>query len=481
MLGLLRHLFGAEKAGHSPESRVYHGEVLWSDGDIEAAELEFRQAVEEAPGLTSAHRSLGRLLFETGKDAEAERCFARVLTDEPGDRDVLVWAGILAIKAFKFKEAYGLLAQADAISPLDIRRRYLLGSALHYCGRLDEAEQVLMALGSAEPVVCKALAQVCLMKGNWVDGFRLFEQRLDCMRLYPEDPATKQWIDYIDTAVGDIPKWAGEPLAGKRLLLWMEQGFGDVLMMLRLVPSLLEKWDGIRVSLLALPPLQGVIESINGLHYISALPNWRASREDFDAHCPLMSLPNLLAVTCDDIPGRMPYVVPDDKLRRTWDERVSATTGLRVGVAWSGNSALLFDALRSLTLYQLAPVLAVPGASFFSLQKDEASRRELEASGMPVHDFMNKSQDFMDTAALIGNLDLVITVDTAVAHLAGAVGKPVWLLNRFESEWRWLYGREDSVWYPSMRIFNQTSPRDWGKVIERVAKALKSVVVERRT
>jgi ADP-heptose:LPS heptosyltransferase len=129
----------------------------------------------------------------------------------------------------------------------------------------------------------------------------------------------------------------------------------------------------------------------------------------------------------------------------------------------------------------LAPVLAVPGASFFSLQKDEASRRELEASGMPVHDFMNKSQDFMDTAALIGNLDLVITVDTAVAHLAGAVGKPVWLLNRFESEWRWLYGREDSVWYPSMRIFNQTSPRDWGKVIERVAKALKSVVVERRT
>jgi hypothetical protein len=252
----------------------------------------------------------------------------------------------------------------------------------------------------------------------------------------------------------------------------MEEGLGDCLMTMRYLPKLAEKGAG-KVLVLADPALARLVQTLPTVGEITSRVD-RLSPDSFDLHCPMMSLPYAFGTRADTIPNAVPYLSVPHDMREAWSGRLSGTKRPRVGLVWSGNRNYGRDALRSLSLRQLEPLMGVSGTGFVSLQKGEAAK-ELQRSDWPILDRMNECADFLDTAALIANLDLVISVDTSVAHLAGALGKPVWLLNRFESEWRWQLDREDSPWYPTMRIFGQPAFGDWNSVLQKIARELNRV------
>ena len=207
--------------------------------------------------------------------------------------------------------------------------------------------------------------------------------------------------------------------------------------------------------------------------------DWRPPKKDaqslpsFDLHCPLLSLPRAFRTILDTIPAATPYLAADSALAADWQSRLSRLDGLRVGLVWAGGQRLPVDRRRSITLDTMAPLGEASGVNFISLQKGEPAAQIASAPrGLALHDFTTDLHDFADTAALVEGLDLVISVDTAVAHLAGALDKPVWLLNRFDTDWRWLLNRDDSPWYPTLRQFRQPAFGDWSSVICAVRDAL---------
>lgn len=229
-----------------------------------------------------------------------------------------------------------------------------------------------------------------------------------------------------------------------------------------------------RVAVLAEQPLASLIRSIPGIEVLTACEG------EYDYHSPLMCLPRLFGTTLETIPADVPYLAADPKKVARWAERLSEYEGrTKVGLVWAGNSrkhdpdANAIDRRRSVTLQQFAPLAGIANIQFVSLQKGEPSTQALQPpNGMQLVDMTSDLQDFEDTAALITNLDLIITVDTSVAHLAGALAKPVWVLSRFDGCWRWLNGREDSPWYPTARLFHQKTPGAWDEVIARIAAEL---------
>ncbi|MBV8634553.1 MAG: hypothetical protein JO002_08700, partial [Burkholderiaceae bacterium] len=196
------------------------------------------------------------------------------------------------------------------------------------------------------------------------------------------------------------------------------------------------------------------------------------SVDAFDCHCSMLSLPYLFKTTVDTIPAEVPYLRLPPKAGERWAKALASRPGLKVGLTWAGSRHTARDRLRSVPLQEFAPLMAVPGVQFVVLQKDDESREQMRALDWPMIDWMDECDDLLDTAALVDQLDLVISVDTVIVHMAGALGKPVWLLNRYESEWRWLTEGETSPWYPSMRIFRQAAMHDWHSVIAGVAKEL---------
>ncbi len=264
------------------------------------------------------------------------------------------------------------------------------------------------------------------------------------------------------------PRWTGaEPLAGRTLLLHVEQGFGDTIQFVRYAP--LAAAAGARVILEAYPLLTTLLSEVEG---VNAVVSRGEPLPAFDLHCPLLSLPLAFGTELDTIPARVPYLTaPPARLAR-WGARLPRAGGLRVGLAWSGRETP--DPNRSVALAQLAPLFDLPGIHFVSLQKDVRDSDEAALRGRPELLHLGPDlADFADTAAVIEQLDLVISIDTAVAHLAGALGKPVWILLPFSSDWRWLLDRDDSPWYPTARLFRQDETRAWDTVIARVRAALK--------
>ena len=261
------------------------------------------------------------------------------------------------------------------------------------------------------------------------------------------------------------------------LLLHAEQGQGDTLQFCRYATMLGSRG---RIILEAPGPLVRLLGSLRGVEQLvrqgDPLPR-------FDLHCSLLSVPLICQTTLGTIPAEAPYLSADPVQAAAWRERLASLPGLKVGLVWAGGSrpeqpeTLAIDRRRSMPLATMAPLGEVTGCSFVSLQKGEPAHQSAQPPpGLFVHDFTAELADFADTAALIEALDLVISVDTAVVHLAGALGKPVWLLNRFDSCWRWLLDRDDSPWYPTLRQFRQTVPGDWDRVLHRVSMELARLV-----
>jgi len=268
------------------------------------------------------------------------------------------------------------------------------------------------------------------------------------------------------------PLWSGEEFRGRTILLHAEQGLGDTIQFIRYLPMLVRR--GGRVLVEVQPALMGLLRQMRGVH------QWIPRGEPlpgFDVQCPLLSLPRLFATTVRTIPADVPYLLADPALVESWRQNLSTNVpGIKVGLAWAGNPEHKRDAMRSISLDRLAPLASVRGATFISLQKGgSALQSDQPPEGLRLVNFSAELHDFADTAALMANLDVVIAVDTAIAHLAGAMGKPVWTLLPFAPDWRWLVDRKDSPWYPSMRLFRQPRIGDWGTVIGSVAGRLESL------
>jgi len=464
--------------GKNAELRRNYGDTLRLAGQTDSAEIEYRRVLALDPQNGHGHKALGSLLLELKRPTEAAASYRSALQIDPADREAQRGLGKALFRTRYFAEARDLFAALHEAAPLDIEDRYFLGTALLQTGKTEAAGDVLQqayALAPDETALGLMLAFKHFFAGDWKEGFRLNEQRHVAMRTNPELPGSKPWIEFIDRAMADTPRWTEGGCAGKHLLLWSEQGMGDVIMMLRLLSALRETWGATTITLLCLPPVHALEACCEGVRFIVANTAWKARPGEFDLHCSVMSLPYLMGITLDSIPGHVPFLRVPKAEQALWREKLAALPGLKVGLAWAGSPVLSLDCLRSIALEQLKPLFACRGVSFVCLQKDDAAREEARASGLPMADWMDQVGNFMDTAALMDGLDLIISVDTAVVHLAGALGKPVWLLNRFESEWRWMRDREDSPWYPSLRLFNQTETRNWGPIIEKVTTELMAV------
>ena len=442
------------------------GTTFLARGNLDEAQACFRRAVAANPDSAEALANLGSICKDKGDPDQAEAFYRRALQLNPQAAEVCVNLGSVLQHRGDFGGAEDLYRRALTLRPDYAAAHSNLGSVLVMQRRLEEAEASLRNALQLSPDDASAkynLAMGTLLRGDYREGLALYESRFDAL---PHEFAVAR------ATAGSLKRharWQGDPLSGRRVLVWTEQGLGDALMMMRYLPALKER--GARsVTVLCDAALDRVMRSLPGVDKVACRIDAIAA-ESYDTHCPIMSLPHLFGTQLDSIPCRVPYLSVPAAAKSAWRERLSGIAKMKVGLVWAGNSALRDDARRSITLNQFAPLREIDGVQLISLQKGGAAA-ELGQWGSAIADWMDACGDFMDTAALVDNLDLVIGVDTAVAHLAGALGKPVWLLNRSESEWRWGFEREDTPWYPTMRIFRQERPLEWGSVIARIAREL---------
>jgi hypothetical protein len=301
-------------------------------------------------------------------------------------------------------------------------------------------------------------AMLLLLTGRYREGFTEFEWR------FGVEPGSRELRTYRE------PRWRkGNSIAGKHVLLYAEQGMGDVIQFARFIPEVAANAAHVRLEVH--PPLVRLLQTLPC--EVVALG---AQAAPFNLHSPLVSLGTLLDVQMETMPALVPYLAAGEADIARWRGKLAGLQGsLKVGVAWSGNPEHNNDVNRSVPFAALAPLLGVPDIAFVNLQKDvrESERNAVTAS--PLFDAGRELGDFADTAGLIANLDLVIAADTAVAHLAGALGKPVWILLPFAPDWRWMLERSDSAWYPTARLFRQAAIGDWRGAIEDVRRELVSL------
>jgi hypothetical protein len=435
---------------------------LRREGRLDLAEALAAEAARAAPEEAEAHELLGVVHAERGHLA---RALARLGTaaglapDRAG-----IWRNLAQclVQAGRHGEAAGAFRRSLALEPDDAPTLGRLGLALGRAGRTAEAEAALaqaMALAPDMPEHAFNLSLMRLKAGRLVEGWPLYEARWESVGR-----------DHRRTFPG-VPRWRGEAAAGASILIYPEQGFGDAIQFVRYVP--LVRARGLQPVLECHGPLLRLFASLTG--------GARLIRRG-DPHgplafqVPLLSLPLAFATTLESIPGTVPYLHADPALVAGWRRRLGEPAGLRVALVAGGNPDNPNDALRSIDPAALRPLARLPGVAAFLVRKVPAAPLPDGLAGIDL----GPDDDFASTAALFSLADLVISVDTASAHLAGALGRPVWTLLPAGSDWRWLEGRLDSPWYPTMRLFRQERADDWPGVIRRVAPALALLAAQGR-
>ncbi|MBI4863418.1 MAG: tetratricopeptide repeat protein, partial [Candidatus Riflebacteria bacterium] len=477
------------------------GNVLRGLGQLAEAEQCYRRALEIRPDHIKAHNNLGIVLMERGGWQQAVDCYRRALELEPDYAEAHFNLGVVLKNQGRLAEAELSYRRAVEIDPTHAESHYGLGYVLLEQGQPAEAELSYRRAIEIDPAHSRArcnLGIALMAQGRWhlaTDCFRRVLELapefagghwgLGIMHLLEGDLA-RGWVEYewrwrnhdLSLHKPDLPGplWKGEELRGKTLLVWAEQGIGDVIQFCRYVPLLAAR--GATVVLLCQRSLSALLERLEGVSRVIVEGD---DTGPYHYQIPMMSLPGLLETTVWTIPSTVPYLGADPARLESWRRRILSVPGqLRVGVVWAGSPVHKNDRNRSCSLDLFSRLTAVPGLAFFSLQKGDAARQLLERPGLvPFVDLGPELDDFADTAAAIHHLDLVISVDTAVAHLAGAMARQVWTLVPFAPDWRWLLEREDSPWYPTMRLFRQPAIGDWATVMERVRHRLSSTVPAR--
>jgi tetratricopeptide (TPR) repeat protein len=444
---------------NQPEMLSNFGIALQSLGRLQESLGCFDLAVMLKPDYAEAHNNRGNVYKDLGQPEQALACYRQAASLNPCYAEAFYNQGI-ALQAMD--QLDGALAAYDrslALQPEYAEAYSNRGNVLKDLNRIDEAlasygKAIQIKPGFTSPLWNTAMCK--LLQGDFEAGWRLYEYRWD-------EPGRGYQQQFFQ------PLWLGEsPLEGKRLLVYAEQGLGDFIQFCRYVPLL--EAQGANVILEVPPPLVSLVKTLQGRFTLveagSPLP-------EFDLQCPIMSLPLACKTTLATIPAQVPYLHVDESKRRVWRERLGEPRKKRVGLVWSGSSAHGNDRNRSLPFAALASLLDLP-VEFHSLQKEireeDAENLRNEPRIVLHHEALH---DFSDTAALIHQMDLVISVDTSVAHLAGALGRPLWLLLSYAPDFRWMLGRSDSVWYPFATLFRQTSIGDWGSVMGHITQALK--------
>jgi Tfp pilus assembly protein PilF len=436
------------------------GLVLLEAGSPVEARAVFDSAVACSPDTPALLFNLGNALRMLGESTAAIREYERALALGLERPEVYNNLGVALQTCERWDDALGAFEKALAHDPLYLPGLANCGNALIQLCRPDQAVEPLRRAIGIQPGYADAhwlLSHALLVNGLWPEGWGEYEWRWHRMKAAPYHRGNPgSW-------------WRGEDIVGKNILLYAEQGMGDAVQFVRYAP--LVKARGATVTIECHAGLVDLLRSVDGVSVVHARGE---AGPRFDVACPLLSLPAVFRTAVDDIPGGVPYVRPDAGRALHWRRKLEPFAGLkRVGLVWAGNAAHTNDRKRSIPFEQLAPLAAVSGVQFISLQKEDGGDpRGADPKVLPLVDWTADLHDFADTAALISVLDLVITVDTAVAHVAGALNAPVWMMVPFTPDWRWFLHRADSPWYPSMRLFRQSVGGGWGEVVAEVCRAL---------
>lgn len=443
------------------ETLFFEGNRRLAAGDAAGAEECFRQALALAPDFAEALANLALLRERAGALAEAEACYRQAIALQPESAQIRLNLGVLLLGQKRFAEAEACDRQALQLAPDSPAAWSNLGVLLACTKREAEAEQCYRTALGLDGDYAKAsfnLSYLLLRQGRFEEGWRRLEAR--------------QSYDLLASHFA-FPRWRGEALSGKSVIIGCEAGHGDMIQFCRYA-ALLKERGAARISLLCHPGLKTLFATLPGVDEVLSLHD-DVPAAGWDFWAPPMSLPFYCATRLDSIPAPIPYLAADPARVATFAALLPAS-GIRVGLVWKGNANFENDADRSLpSLDMLAPLGEVAGVRFVSLQKgageDEARH---PPAALPLLALGDALEDFADTAALLSSLDLLISVDSAVAHLAGALGKPCWLLlPDYRTDWRWLTGRTDSPWYPQhMRLFRQPAGGGWPAVVAAVAEAL---------
>ncbi len=473
---MLKQAAALQREGRLAEAERLHAEILRAEpehleslrllgvlrhqqGRHEEAIALIERALAGEPSSAPALSNLGSALHSLGRHAEALAAYDRAIAIGPASAEILNNRGNALQALGRHADALAAYDRALALRPGYARALNHRGAALTALNRVAEAAASFAAATAIEPGYAEAHlnhAFARLALGDCENGWRLLEWRWEVPGF-----ALPGW---------DVsrPRWSGrEDLRGKTLFLHREQGFGDTLQFVRYAPLAARR--GARVILGVQPALKALAAGLDGVEQAIAegepLPA-------FDLHCPLMSLPYAFGTTLDTIPAQVPYLAPPPERLAAWRARLGGRRMPRAGIAWAGNPDQANDRNRSIPLAQLLTHLRRPGIEWISLQKEIREPDAAAFAGCGFVDLRAGLGDFADTAAVIALLDLVVAADSAVAHLAGALGKPVWVLLPFAAGWRWMLDRDDSPWYPSARLFRQPAPGDWDAPLERVGREL---------
>lgn len=438
-----------------PDALHLLGVLHAQTGNAPAAAALIARAIARNPLAPAYHNNLGNVMQDLGRLEESLLCYEEALKQAPDYFEAWVNRGNALNKLDRFAEALACYLEAQRLRPEEPSVYVNLARALVEEGLLEDAlactaEALRLDPENAQAHAVRALA--LLLAGDLARGFAEYEWR---WRM-----EFQRRRDFVQ------PAWDGSPLAGRRILLHSEQGLGDTIQFLRYAPLVAAR--GGRVVIECQRALLELAASVEGVEQVVAAGD---PLPEFDVHAPLLSLPRIMGTTLQTIPNRVPYLAAPRRPAAPplpWEGR------LRVGLAWAGNPAHANDRRRSLDLAALAPLGEVEGVSLISLQGGaRAEQAERPPAGLRLERLPPPWNGLPWLAAVIERLDLVITVDTMYAHLAGALGRPVWVLLPFAPDWRWMLGRTDSPWYPTMRLFRQRSRGAWAAVIENVVNELR--------
>jgi predicted O-linked N-acetylglucosamine transferase (SPINDLY family) len=429
-----------------------------------------RRALALQPGAAIAHANLGTALLQLGRyDAALEACRQAVAL-QPQEAAILATLGGAMLELGEFREAIRLCRGAIAVDAALPNAHFNLSHAHKSLNELEAAALAARQAIALRPESAEYhfhLAHILLLRGDLVAGWEEYEWRWKM----------PNFADLRSLRSGlKKPEWRGEDLGGKTLLVYTEQGLGDIMQFARYLPLLVRQAK--RVIVAVNPAVRRMLQTIEGITVVSLA---EALALPFDMHCALMSLPRACATQLDSIPMDVPYLHADAAERARWARRIGGK-GLRVGIVWAGNPATLRDRFRSPGLASVAPLFAVPGIDFVVLQMG-AGRQHYDENPLPPHvlDLGGEIDDLADTAAIMSGLDLVISSCTGPLHLAGALGVPVWAMLPFAPHFPWLLERSDTLWYPTMRLYRQEQPgRDWSGVVGRIAGDLQVLAQSKR-
>ena len=441
----------------SAETLMNFGATLLDRQDWSAAEELTRQALALRPDSILALANLGTALLRQGRYDEAQAACQQAVALRPQGAEVQASLGGALLELGGWQLAAELCSAAIALNPLLPSAHFNLSHALKALNRLEDAAQAARAAIALCPDNAEYhfhLAHILLLQGDLPAGWAAYEWRWKL----PEFA----WGQGLHLA---SPQWAGEDISDKTILIYTEQGLGDIIQFARYLPLLVSRAG--RVVVAAHPPVRRLLESIQGISVVSLSDN---PLPKHDVHCPLLSLPRLFGTTLATIPAAVPYLHPDAKARARWARRLRGEK-LRVGIVWAGNPAVQRDRFRSPGLASVLPLFNVPGVDFYILQMGPG-RAALAEHILPpnVVDLGEEISNLTDTAAIMPALDLVISSCTGPLHLAGALGVKAWAMLPFAPHFPWLLGREDTLWYPSLHLYRQDAPgREWTGLVARMA------------